>query len=1176
MPAAQDIGGRIHTQDMKCVVRLALQQGETTARSRRAAYSTGRFRGGRKIVLKKRNQIVYRLLTGMLIGGVATATIDVSAVGIMADEGTGDAVSADAAYEAEEGGGEGSGEEGGESMNEGGTEEGSGSSENTPSETGTESGGEGGSSGGESGTETGGQEKDSGSDSGKDTGTSSGTETAEEPEPEKPAPVKEESGKEESGSGSEKEQGDNGSAAEEEAAPQKDKSESSKGGGSGKKSGSAASGESEDGTETPAETGEEAGSEESDEDEAASLNDEIIIDDIDVPDPGDVEGIGTEENGNSDGSGTGTDGSGNRASTGTGQVTYASEAEAMEAARKAAAAKAAAEKEELGIPSNSYGFAYSDREYYSGSYFVSLAQKRLALNIGFENVEKVYGKPKTGVTINIREDKSLDARVIGTLDKDGLCYILEDEDSDWYFVESGEVRGFIHKSVLGRGEAVDRYVEEKGEENLVLAEQLVDPLENNAFRHSLKTTKELNSILNALGEATVDRQAMIAFSMQFLGNPYVWGGESLTMGCDCSGFTQQVYAQFGMSLPRCSYEQAEVGVKIPAEEAVPGDLLFYARDGVVYHVLMYVGDGKAINASSSSTGIIVSNVNYSKVCWACRYIADTTVSGGEAVKASTDSSTQASDLVEIGRMAYEGDTAAQEQIIQVLAKAAEPEYETYGFARSVIIAQAIRESGWCSFPSSGAGVQPTDNNVLGMNEDLNNSTWTSPWSGNAAVRLVPQNRGGVDVYDFESMRLYEDVESCLEDYAAFKIGIHPELAGETDVDKVISVGLKGYATDPNYMTAIRSMIDKYDLTRFDVKPGDEAENPEDADNGAAAGTDAGQASDTASAAENADSAAGTDGTDSTGTAASEESAEPTDAEDEALVGEIPDDQLTGADGQEPETEVSDEAEESGDTAAADGASDGQAEEAAGGDDAEAGEAENAAGGDDAEAGEAENAAGADDASAGEETAAPGQAEEGEETAADTEVADGAEEGEEAAADAEGTDGTDGAEEGVEVTADPEAPPVMQMAASKVKFNSDQLELIWAIVAEEDDTSYDGALAVISTAMNRADADFGGYGKDALAQLTAEGQYRYSEQVDPSAHYEKRLKGNVPDFVKEAVEDCLEKGLRNTECNTLSEQKTDGAFQIGANWYFDTADTADASVEDAEEVIAVEEGVEEAD
>ena len=347
-----------------------------------------------------------------------------------------------------------------------------------------------------------------------------------------------------------------------------------------------------------------------------------------------------------------------------------------------------------------------------------------------------------------------------------------------------------------------------------------------------------------------------------------------------------------------------------------------------------------------------------------------------------------------------------------------------------------------------------------------------------------------------------------------------------------------------------------------MKPGDEAENPEDADNGAAAGTDAGQASDTASAAENADSAAGTDGTDSTGTAASEESAEPTDAEDEARVGEIPDDQLPGADGQEPEAEVSDEAEESGDTAAADGASDGQAEEAAGGDGAEAGEAENAAGG--------------DDASAGEETAAPGQAEEGEETAADTEVADGAEEGEEAAADAEGTDGADGTEEGVEVTADPEAPPVMQMAASKVKFNSDQLELIWAIVAEEDDTSYDGALAVISTAMNRAEADFGGYGKDALAQLTAEGQYRYSEQVDPSAHYEKRLKGNVPDFVKEAVEDCLEKGLRNTECNTLSEQKTDGAFQIGANWYFDTADTADASVEDAEEVIAVEEGVEEAD
>ena len=98
------------------------------------------------------------------------------------------------------------------------------------------------------------------------------------------------------------------------------------------------------------------------------------------------------------------------------------------------------------------------------------------------------------------------------------------------------------------------------------------------------------------------------------------------------------------------------------------------------------------------------------------------------------------------------------------------------------------------------------------------------------------------------------------------------------------------------------------------------------------------------------------------------------------------------------------------------------------------------------------------------------------------------------------------------------------------------------MAAEDDTSYDGALAVISTAMNRADSNYGGYGTTALAQLSAPGQY--------ATDYATRLGGNVPDFVRRAVNDCLVGGVRNTDCTGIANSDASGdATQIGANWYF---------------------------
>ena len=96
--------------------------------------------------------------------------------------------------------------------------------------------------------------------------------------------------------------------------------------------------------------------------------------------------------------------------------------------------------------------------------------------------------------------------------------------------------------------------------------------------------------------------SVVDFATQFVGNPYVWGGTSLTDGADCSGFVQSVYANFGVSLPRTSYEQQNAGTEVSYADAQPGDLICYGG-----HVAIYMGDGKIVHASNAKDGIKISN-----------------------------------------------------------------------------------------------------------------------------------------------------------------------------------------------------------------------------------------------------------------------------------------------------------------------------------------------------------------------------------------------------------------------------------------------------------------------------------------------------------------------------------------------------------------------------------------
>lgn len=109
------------------------------------------------------------------------------------------------------------------------------------------------------------------------------------------------------------------------------------------------------------------------------------------------------------------------------------------------------------------------------------------------------------------------------------------------------------------------------------------------------------------------RSQVVSYALQYLGNPYVWGGTSLTNGADCSGFTMGVMNHFGVDLPHYSGAQASMGSRVSAENVRPGDLVFYAnRSGTINHVGIYIGNGQIVNAASRRSGIKISNWNYRK------------------------------------------------------------------------------------------------------------------------------------------------------------------------------------------------------------------------------------------------------------------------------------------------------------------------------------------------------------------------------------------------------------------------------------------------------------------------------------------------------------------------------------------------------------------------------------
>lgn len=291
------------------------------------------------------------------------------------------------------------------------------------------------------------------------------------------------------------------------------------------------------------------------------------------------------------------------------------------------------------------------------------AQEPAALSM---EPETYWGYTNLGIAhvdnhLNIREEPSESGKLVGKLSKDAACEILGVENG-WAHIKSGKVEGYcstdflyMGEEAITRGQEVASMIavvntqtlkvrEEPNTESVVITlipqeEELevVEVMDNGWIKfllddeeayvsgefvdveERLEKAVTLTELLYGQGVSDV-RVDLVQYAKQFVGNPYVWGGTSLTKGADCSGFTLSIFQKYGVTLPHHAASQAQLGTKISLSEAQPGDLVFYAKNGRINHVAIYIGGGQVIHASSPKTGIKISSVNYRSPAGVRRYL----------------------------------------------------------------------------------------------------------------------------------------------------------------------------------------------------------------------------------------------------------------------------------------------------------------------------------------------------------------------------------------------------------------------------------------------------------------------------------------------------------------------------------------------------------------------------
>ncbi len=229
-----------------------------------------------------------------------------------------------------------------------------------------------------------------------------------------------------------------------------------------------------------------------------------------------------------------------------------------------------------------------------------------------EEVGTMYATVNT-TTLKVRSDSSLEASVIGLVPL-GDDLVVTNQVEGWAQVDVEEGTGWVSTDY------VDFHIEfvtaeSKEEEEARLAKEAKEraAAQAAASKSSTKSTSGSSSsgssstTYTVSGEGSELGKQVAEYALQFVGNPYVYGGTSLTNGCDCSGFVMSVYANYGVSLPHSSKSDRTQGYAVDGgiDNAQPGDLICYSG-----HVAMYIGNGQIVHASNKKTGIIVSSATY--------------------------------------------------------------------------------------------------------------------------------------------------------------------------------------------------------------------------------------------------------------------------------------------------------------------------------------------------------------------------------------------------------------------------------------------------------------------------------------------------------------------------------------------------------------------------------------
>lgn len=274
-----------------------------------------------------------------------------------------------------------------------------------------------------------------------------------------------------------------------------------------------------------------------------------------------------------------------------------------------------------------------------------------------EKEERFCGYKKLGLAnvdnyLNVRKQPNETAELVGKMPAGAGCEVYGKEDG-WYHIKSGKVEGYVSADYLLTGDKAkkraEKYIKEVATVNtttlfvreepntectiltMVPIEEELTVLEcvDNGLWYKVEIDDEegyvsgeyveisqklpkaitISEIKYGQGVSNV-RVDLVQYALQFVGSRYVWGGTSLTRGVDCSGFSMQVYAKYGIYLPHSSRAQPNCGRRIKASEAQPGDLFFYGSGGRINHVAIYIGGGRVVHASNPRDGVKISNAYY--------------------------------------------------------------------------------------------------------------------------------------------------------------------------------------------------------------------------------------------------------------------------------------------------------------------------------------------------------------------------------------------------------------------------------------------------------------------------------------------------------------------------------------------------------------------------------------